>query len=107
MSRISDLTQSHGWSMFLRTGFSALIVAILALLGNAQTLRGAINGTVTDQSGAFVPRAQVNATDIATGVKHTTITTTEGQFAFQDVPLGIYKVNVVASGFAPYAVDEV
>src|SRR5256885_2636767 len=87
-----------------------LAVAILLTLGvtvNAQTFRGAINGTVRDPSGGVVPNAQVKATESATGIDHTPVTTSEGQFAFQDIPLGLYKVSVTAPGFPPYAVDKV
>src|SRR6202045_352588 len=87
-----------------------LAVAMILSLGvaaNAQTFRGAINGTVTDPSGSSVPNAQVKATETATGIDHTTVTTSDGAFAFQDIPLGIYKVTVTATGFPPYAVDKV
>src|SRR5258708_6794541 len=86
---------------------AVLIILTLGVAANAQTFRGAINGTVTDPSGASVPNAQVKATEIATGIDHTTVTTSEGQFAFQDIPLGFYKVTVTATGFPPYAIDKV
>src|SRR5690242_9374380 len=92
----------------MRRLISTLLMAlILATIAGAQTFRGAINGTVTDPSGAFVPGATVKATDKATGVVHTTVTTTEGQFAFQDLPLGAYVVSVTASGFSAVTVDNV
>src|SRR5262245_49293124 len=85
----------------MRRLISTLFVAvILAALAGAQTFRGAINGTVTDPSGAFVPGATVKATEKATSVVHTTVTTSEGQFAFQDLPLGAYSVSVSSSGFS-------
>jgi outer membrane receptor protein involved in Fe transport len=73
----------------------------------AQTFRGGINGAVTDQSGAVVPAAQVEATDSATGVSHTTITSSGGEFSFQDLPLGSYQVSAVAAGFQKVKVDKV
>src|SRR5579863_10742137 len=77
-----------------------------ALLG-AQTFRGSINGTVIDPSGAFVPNAQVQAIETATSVNHNTVTTADGQFSVQDLPLGDYKITVTAYGFAPYTADRV
>lgn len=74
---------------------------------SAQTFRGAINGTVMDPSGAVVANAQVKATETATGIDHTTTTTADGVFAFQDIPLGFYKVAVTANGFPTYVVDKV
>src|SRR5258708_4098844 len=43
----------------------------------------------------------------ATGLDHTTVTTTEGQYSLQDIPLGLYKVQVTASGFPTYTIDKV
>jgi hypothetical protein len=89
-----------------------LVIAILVVLSlvagvNAQTFRGAINGTVSDPSGAVVPNAQVKATENSTGIDHTSTSTSDGAFSFQDIPLGFYKVTVTASGFPVYTVDKV
>jgi hypothetical protein len=93
--------------MMRRLVLAILVVLSLAVGANAQTFRGAINGTVVDPSGGLVPNAAVKATESATGIDHTTITTSEGVFAFQDIPLGFYKVTVTATGFPVYTVDKV
>jgi hypothetical protein len=81
---------------------------ILAVSGAyGQTFRGAINGTVTDPSGAAVAGATVTATDTATNIAHNTVATTEGQFAFQDLPPGTYSVTVTAAGFQKTTVSNV
>jgi hypothetical protein len=90
-----------------RLFLAVILILTLGVAANAQTFRGAINGTVTDPSGGVVPNATVKATESTTGIDHTTVTTTDGQFAFQDLPLGFYKVTVTAPGFPPYAVDKV
>ena len=65
----------------------------------AQTFRGGINGTVTDQSGAVVPGAAVEAVDTATGISHKTLSSSAGEYSFEDLPLGSYVVTISASGF--------
>ncbi len=85
----------------------SVFVVLIAVLANGQIFRGAISGTVTDPSGGVVANAQVKATDVATGVEHSTTTTTDGAFVFQDLPLGTYKVTVVAAGFATMTEDNV
>src|SRR6266849_8129886 len=90
-----------------RLFLAVLVILTLSFAANAQTFRGAINGTVTDPSGSSVPNAQVKATESATGIDHTSVTTSDGAFSFQDIPLGFYKVTVTATGFPPYAVDKV
>src|SRR6266852_6291533 len=90
-----------------RLVLAILVVLSLAVGVNAQTFRGAINGTVSDPSGASVPNAAVKATENATGIDHSTTTTSDGAFSLQDIPLGFYKVTVTASGFPAYTVDKV
>lgn len=94
--------------------FSVIAVAVLvgalslALpVANAQTFRGGINGTVLDQAGAVVAGAQVAATADATQVSHTTITSSGGEFSFQELPLGSYTVTASASGFQTVKVGNV
>jgi len=90
-----------------RLVLAILVVLLFAAGVNAQTFRGAINGTVSDPSGAVVPNATVKATENATGIDHNTVTTSDGAFSFQDIPLGFYKITVTASGFPAYTVDKV
>ena len=59
-----------------------LFLLAIVTTGNAQTFRGAINGSVTDPTGGIVPRAEVVVENIATGIEHTTLTTNDGQFVF-------------------------
>src|ERR1700757_4009708 len=88
-----------------------LVVVLLFLFlitpAHAQTFRGAINGTVTDPSGAVVPGAHVKATNKATSIESNSETTSDGQFAFQDLAIGTYTVTVTASGFPTVTVDNV
>src|SRR5271169_1892162 len=90
-----------------RVVLGMIFVVVFAALAGAQTFRGAINGTVTDPTGGVVANAQVKATDTATSAVHNTTTTSDGQFVFQDLPLGTYKVTVVASGFGVATTDNV
>lgn len=87
--------------------WSTLMLLLVTSTLFSQTFRGAINGTVTDASGAVVTGAIVKATNTATAVAITSATTSDGQFAFQDLPLGTYKIEVAMSGFRPVAVDNV
>jgi hypothetical protein len=84
----------------------AVLIALPAT-SFGQTFRGGINGTVTDQSGAVVPGASVEATETATNTSHKTISSSAGEFSFQDLPLGGYTVSVVVSGFKSEKVSAV
>ena len=85
----------------------AILILLISVAGYAQTFRGSINGTVTDQSGAVVASAEVKATNVGTDVTLTTTTTSDGVFAFQDLPLGTYKISVTAAGFKSETIDNV
>jgi len=95
-----------------RSVFTVALWMLVALLvgpvsSKGQTFRGGINGTVTDGSGAVVPGAAVEAVDTATEVSHKTVSTSAGEYSFQDLPLGTYKVTITASGFKSSIVSSV
>src|SRR5258705_5070970 len=90
-----------------RLFLAVVMILTLGVAANAQTFRGAINGTVTDPSGSSVPNAQVKASEVATGIDHATVTTSDGGLAFQDTHLRPCKVNVTAPGFPPSTAVQV
>jgi hypothetical protein len=63
---------------------------------------GAIQGTVTDPTGAVVPDAAVTATNVATGVKVSHPTSSSGLYVMTPLLPGIYTVDVKAAGFQAY-----
>ena len=86
----------------------ALAVFVAAPVSvSGQTFRGGISGTVTDQSGAVVPGAMVTAVETATNTSLKTVSSSAGEFAFTNLPLGDYSVTVSASGFSTVKVKSV
>ena len=59
-------------------------------IARAQTFRGAIVGTVIDQSQAPVPGAQVTVKNQATGLQRTTTTDDAGNYDVRELPIGVY-----------------
>jgi hypothetical protein len=89
-----------------------LVLGVLALLFTvrsipAQTFRGGISGTVTDQSGAVVPGASVTAVETSTNTTYKTVSSSAGEFAFANLPLGSYTITITATGFKNTKVDKV
>jgi hypothetical protein len=76
-----------------------LLLSTLTLSSVAQTVTGAIRGTITDASGAIVPGANVTATNLATGVGTTAKTNQSGEYSIRFLQIGQYKVSVEAAGF--------
>ena len=60
---------------------------------------GAINGTVTDQTGAAIANATVVATLRETTLKFTTKSDQSGSYIIRNIPPGIYDVSISAPGF--------
>ncbi len=76
----------------------ALVVTILPLTAQIGGT-GSIQGTVTDPSGSAVPGAAVTASNVATGVRTTTVTTEAGVYNLSPLQPGEYTVTVSAPGF--------
>src|SRR5438045_5868932 len=66
---------------------------------DAQTFRGAIQGTVTDSSGSAVPVAQVTVASADTNLARQAVTDESGNYLFTELPLGTYSVSASKPGF--------
>ncbi len=75
----------------------AFVLSSLSLPG--QNATGNITGTVTDASGAVIPKATVTLTDDATNTKRETVSNNAGFFSFAAVQPATYTVTVSANGF--------
>src|SRR5262245_58127860 len=76
----------------------AIVVAWSASAAG-QEFRGAITGRVSDKSGGVLPGVTVTATNVATNVSSTTVTTGEGLFTIPYLTAGKYTVAAELSGF--------
>jgi len=71
------------------------------LMAHAQGVgsSGEITGTVTDSSGAVLPKTNVNVVDTQTGLKRTAVTNDAGQFRVAGLPPATYDISAQMSGF--------
>jgi len=81
---------------------AALLLAAFALV-YAQSFTAGVRGTVTDQSQAAVPAAQVVITDADRGTSQTTVTDAVGRYTFTALPPGNYVLTVEAQGFKKFS----
>ena len=89
-------------SAFLAGLIACTVCALLATPGaRAQGVgaSGTINGTVTDPTGAIVPKALVVATEADRGIIHSTETDANGYYRLAGLPPTTYDVTVRATGF--------
>src|SRR6195256_699071 len=73
---------------------------LLASRVYAQVAGAMLKGSVTDATGATVPKAQVSITDVATGIAHNVTTDAAGTYSAANLRPGDYQVRVTATGFA-------
>src|SRR5687768_559890 len=92
----------------LRTLAAAICCALFATtLALAQTAQGTVQGTVTDQNGAVVVGATVEAANQATGEKRTVTASDQGAYTLPNLSPGLYTLAVTAPGFANTTVKDV
>jgi hypothetical protein len=85
-----------------------LIVLMALLIGSAtfgsraalaQLTSADILGTVTDSTGAVVPKANIILVNLDTNLQRTTVSNDSGDFDFTLLPVGRYSVTVKIAGF--------
>jgi len=86
--------------------FLVMTLAVTSSL-TAQTFRGGIAGSAQDSTGAAVPNAKIVLTGTDNGFKREMLSTTSGDYSFQDLPLGDYSVEVSSSGFTTKRVEHI
>ena len=77
------------------------ILVSMSVLG--QQITGNIRGTVVDPSGALVQNASISATHTETGLTRVVTTDRGGNYLLIELPLGHYRLEVNAEGFAKYS----
>lgn len=81
--------------LFLAVLLSSSIVAL------GQTT-GTISGTVTDEKAAVIPNATVTARNLERNISRNLQTGSDGNYRFENLPVGPYEVTVEAAGFSKY-----
>jgi len=83
-----------------------LLVAVPAWT-QTQITTGVIQGTVSDQSGALVPGALVEARNVDTNSARAQTTLADGRFVFLQLRPGRYTLTVTLAGFATHVQQDV
>jgi hypothetical protein len=88
--------------MLKKLGLHVVVVLIGALSFNAHaqtTTVGTISGTIRDEKGAVVPRAEVSIQGEGTGISRTVNSDDNGFYLANSLPAGRYTVSTAPSGF--------
>lgn len=93
--------------------FLAIACAVLMLVFSVQVFAqagidtGNVTGTVMDQTGAIVQKAQCTLTNVNTGTSETAISTSAGAYVFTNVPVGTYSLKVAGKGFEDTVINGI
>lgn len=79
-----------------------LFVLIAAMNASAQSGAGAIQGTITDSTGAVIPEASVHVVNNSTGVAVDTKSNNVGFYQVPGLFTGTYEISITAPGMATY-----
>ena len=80
-------------------------LVVLSILGAsvlpiaAQQVTGNITGTITDKSGSVIPGANIKLISESTAAARQTVANKDGDFEFNAVQAGHYRVEVAHAGF--------
>jgi hypothetical protein len=80
-------------------------VALLSLLSGriySQSNTGTLRGTVLDSSGSVVPAARITLGNVETGVKFETVANESGEYAFEFLQGGQYRLSAQVQGFKQF-----
>ena len=91
----------------LRLAFLLGLVILLASVVQAQTFRGRLQGTITDESKAVVVGASVTLLNVNTGIKVERNTNDNGHYLFDNVDPGTYSITVAMSGFNKFTQENI
>ena len=94
----------------MKSWIVAFVACLLLASGSAamaQEARGTLQGKVSDASGAVVPGATVEVTNIATGVTTPTTSNEEGNYRVPFLNPGTYRVTVTLDGFSKFASQNI
>uniref|UniRef100_Q022S6 Carboxypeptidase regulatory-like domain-containing protein n=1 Tax=Solibacter usitatus (strain Ellin6076) TaxID=234267 RepID=Q022S6_SOLUE len=83
----------------------AFAVTFAAAFGQINTT--GIHGIVRGPSGAVVPHAAIKVCDLGTGTEQSTVSSSEGTFAFANLQRAKYRLTATASGFQTAVYDNV
>lgn len=90
--------------------FAPVTVACLFLLlctsVQAQST-ASLEGSITDQRGALIRRAEITATDDSIGVRRSSVTDDSGRYQIPALPIGDYRLEVRAKGFQTQILERV
>lgn len=87
--------------------FNIAVLTLTPATMHAQVSTGDILGNVNDRSGAALSGAKMLLTNTQTHESHTVFSDASGEYVFTLLQSGHYSLEVTATGFQPYRLDDI
>src|SRR6516225_6041996 len=92
-------------SYLLKRTLLAILLTLVPVAVFGQAISGDLVGAVRDSSGAVVPNASVEATNLGTAYKTSTTTSTSGEYRFSNLPAGHYSLQATSGSLKGGSAD--
>jgi outer membrane receptor protein involved in Fe transport len=101
---VRDASGRKGYLSFGRSWVLVFLAAMALFInggiaGYAQVDTGALLGTITDESGAVIPGAQITLINQGSGFQTAKVTGPDGRYVFTPIKIGVYTVIAQKRGF--------
>ncbi|MGH6692395.1 MAG: carboxypeptidase regulatory-like domain-containing protein, partial [Gammaproteobacteria bacterium] len=98
----------HARLIFILTALAAAVLTWTPTAFAQAAITGTIRGSVSDDSGNFLPGATVSVSSTALGgAPRTGITDHEGAFVINGLPVGVYSMTISLIGYQPYEMVQI
>src|SRR5689334_21013632 len=84
----------------------ALFLSVITALAQSASGSGVLQGRVNDASGRAIAAAKISVREVNTSLARETFSNAEGQFQTGALPVGTYRVDVAAQGFAAGVIEN-
>ncbi len=85
--------------MWRTTIIVACVLIVISSMAWAQVSTGRVSGTVSEDTGALIPGAEITITNVDTGRTRSAVSDDEGRYVAVDLSLGAYEVEASLAGF--------
>jgi carboxypeptidase family protein len=98
---------------YLRRFLGGVLLVLLVLFTGmpvacfGQVTAATISGTVRDETGAVLPGAELEITNVETGIKRNTMSQANGYFTLPGLPPGRYEARVSLQGFTTAVQNDI
>jgi hypothetical protein len=86
---------------------SGLVFLFLLLAATMCGQTTAVNGVVTDPTGAVIPNATITITNTQTGAERSDISDSQGRYTIPQLQPGTYRIKASASGFSDMVIQNI